>query len=139
MNLTSLFVQDHHKIGQLINQFKIDIDSDESRAITIFTQLKTILLRHFQEEEILYSRCKYDDESIIPLLNSIKEQHKVILSKLHDIHSSLSENRKISMTSFFTLLEKHKEQEERYLYPEFDKILTNEEKEQAYWDIKGKW
>ena len=36
------------------------------------------------------------------------------------------------------LLEQHKNTEEEYLYPEFDNILSDKEKEEVYWKIKSR-
>jgi len=55
---------------------------------------------------------------------------------LDKMQHSLREGNKIDTSGFYALLLRHKNIEERLLYPELDNVLSDKEKEDVYWKLK---
>ena len=70
------------------------------------------------------------------LLKQSEEQHLEILSALDEMGKAIRSGEKIDTGSFRMLLEKHKNMEERLVYPEFDNVLSDKDKEEVYSKIK---
>lgn len=156
INVIGLFLEDHDRIASLLNDFKNTKKSSKkisgvpeirrisehnkrsSKSKEIFKQLTEALTRHFHQEEILYSKYKYRTGEILPVLQTIRKEHSVILDKLDKANNSLGKGEQADVSGLFLLLERHKNQEDRLLYPELDRVLTDKEKEDVYWKIKVK-
>lgn len=136
LSVTGLFVEDHRRILFLLQNFKENKDRNIKKSIEVFNQLRQALQKHFREEDILYSKCKYSTGTILPILNTIRTEHHMIYSKLNEIQNALNTDQKIDLSGFYDLLEKHRDTEEEFLYPEFDNILSDRDKEDVYWKIK---
>ncbi len=136
INLVGLFVNDHKRIVALLNEFKRS--KRNKTAKTIFEQLDYSLRLHFKEEEYLYSKYKQKTGEFLGSLQTIKKEHETIIGYLDAIRRALNNSSKINIKEFFPLLERHKNIEERLLYPELDNALTEKEKEDVYWKIKVK-
>lgn len=136
-NIISLFVEDHERIAQLLTEFKKDKNKNPKKAKEIFKQLHNDLIKHFHQEKILYSKYKQTTGDILPIIQTVNQEHIVILEKLMNIHQSLDkEETNIDVSNLYSLLEKHKNVEERNLYPELDLVLSEKEKEDIYWKMK---
>ena len=68
------------------------------------------------------------------VLKMIKEDHAIILRKVKE----LRESKDPDFNELLTILERHKNIEERLVYPEYDKVLTDTEKEEVYWKLRVK-
>ncbi len=136
-NVISLFLEDHERISQLLTEFKKLKHKNIRKAKDIFKQLHQDLIRHFHQEKILYSRYKQTTGDILPILQTINKEHTTILEKLLGIQRSLAkEDTNIDISDLYAILEKHKNVEDRLLYPEFERILSEKEKEDMYWKMK---
>jgi hemerythrin len=137
VNIISLFVEDHERIASLLKDFKKHKHENTKKVKDIFKQLQQALIDHFHQEEILYSKYKHKTGEIIPALQTIGKEHIIILEKLGNIQKSLIHGEtNINISGLYTLLERHKNIEDRLLYPEFDRVLSDKEKEDVYWKIK---
>ena len=129
-DVISLFVEDHKKIAAILKELK-EKNSDKA----MLENLRVWLTKHFNEEERLYSEYKHKTGKILPVLQTIRKEHETIKKELMDFESSKRTKEKLSK-EIITLLERHKNVEERILYPELDKILSEKEKEEIYWKLK---
>lgn len=135
-NIISLFVEDHARISSLLNDFKKNKYKKSKKTAGLFNQLSNALRNHFKEEELLYSKYKYKTGNIIPVIQTIKREHEIFSGKLDMMQLSIKKQDKINTTGFFELLLRHKNIEERLLYPELDNVLSDKEKEDIYWKLK---
>src|SRR3989338_1541222 len=129
-SLTSLFVFDHKRIFELINDLKAEKGREAQHKI--FQKIDASLRDHLKEEEQLYSRYHQSTGELLPVFSSLKREHELFLHYLEDIKRSLERGIKAETKIFFSLLERHKNVEERLVYPEFDRVLSKKEKEEHY-------
>lgn len=136
-NLVALFVEDHQKITELLKDFKKHKSQHTKKSRETFKQLYEALKNHFCQEEILYSKYKHTTGEILPVLQTIKREHELIFDRLNSINQALNKG-KISVEAYglYPLLERHKNTEERLLYPELERALSEKEKEEVYWKIR---
>lgn len=125
-SLRSLFNDDHKKIVTLLNALKKNVNNDEK-----IKELQLVLHKHFKEEELFYTKNQYMPSPIIPMLKSILDEHTVIRTKLKTLDSFEK------ITELIKILAKHKKTEEDFLYPELDSAISDVEKDEIYWKIKG--
>jgi len=86
------------------------------------------LVKHFrQEEEILFPAAKGKDKRIDSLIDEIISEHRKIESLVESLKTK--NNYKEILNELGNLLESHIRKEERNLFPEIEKILTEEELE----------
>ncbi len=135
-NIISLFVKDHERITSLLNDFDIIQKNEPKKALGILKQLNQTLTVHFHQEEILYSNYKNAAGEIIPVMQTIRKEHEIILKKIEKATNSLNKGSGIDTTSLLSLLERHKNIEQGLLYPELDRVLSEKDKEDVYWKIK---
>jgi hemerythrin len=139
INVTGLFVEDHKRIASLLNDFKKHKHDGSKKTKELFKELNRALIIHFHQEELLYSQYKYKTGDILPILQTIRGEHTDILEHMNKIQQSLKQNsNKIDIAGLYGILERHKNMEERLLYPELDSVLSSKEKEEVYWKIKVK-
>ncbi|MFH1641778.1 MAG: hemerythrin domain-containing protein [Nanoarchaeota archaeon] len=129
-NIINLFVEDHNRITELLDIFT------GKKTKHNFNNLKKALEKHFVEEELLYSRYKYKTGEIIPVLQTVGKEHSNILEILKKIEAAVKKIYAVGILELYALLERHKNMENRLLYPELDKVITDKEKEEVYWSIK---
>jgi len=139
INIVGLFVEDHERINSLLGDFKKHKHKNTKKAREIFKQLQQGLIKHFHQEEILYSTYKYRTGNIMPIIQTIREEHSIILDKLTNIQQTLKKRQtQIDVSELYTFFERHKNVEDRLLYPELDSVLSDKEKEEVYWKLKVK-
>jgi hemerythrin len=127
--VTNLLLEDHKRISSLI------LKSMDEESLK---QLKLILHKHFKEEEIFFSKYKYATGPLIPIMEQIREEHPKITEMLNNITKELKQKKSTAtVRELLRLLSHHKKLEEDYLYPEIDNLLSDSEKEEIYWKIKG--
>jgi hypothetical protein len=137
-NLMSLFVDDHKKITNLLLDFKKQLDKKDPKCKDTFQIAHQILITHFHQEEVLYSNYRNTTGDIIPVIKTIRKEHQIILKKLTKINKALETSAEIDISKLLSILERHKNVEDRLLYPELDRILSDTEKEEIYWKMNVK-
>jgi len=137
LSIIGIFLEDHDRIESMLSDFKKHKHEGSKKTYELFKDLSGALVRHFHQEEILYSTYKHKTGQIIAVLQTVREEHEIILKKLSKINDSLmKQNSDIDVSELFTLLQRHKNVEDRLLYPELDRVLTDKEREEVYWKIK---
>ncbi len=121
INILSLLVEDHKKIEKLIEQFKQDKNN--------FSALNDAMIKHFREEEKLYSAYLSTTNKTLPIIQTITKEHEILANNLKQAQYSSD------ISEFEALVQRHKNMEERLLYPELDKELSENQKENAYWGM----
>jgi len=122
INFKAMMVKNHNKIVGFFNQFKRAINNRDKS----FNKFKWELEKHlFIEENIIFShtKLKMGDDLIIPRLI---EEHKDMLKMLGSLKGDLAN--KIKLKKFEELLKKHRNFEDKTLYPLLDKRLNDSEK-----------
>jgi hemerythrin superfamily protein len=99
--------------------------------IEIFGELHHLLKRHFKEEEVLYTKYRHKGGTILPILNTVAREHEMILHKVEGIRRALLKGEYVDLTGLYLALTRHKNIEEKLLYPELDNVLSEKEKEEA--------
>ena len=137
VNITAVFVKDHERMSKLLEDFKDDKQKTQKKNIEIINQLQNFLKKHFKEEELLYSKYKLTTGNLLPVIQTIKSEHKSFLESLDNMQTALKNgSTEIELFDIYHLLIKHKNVEERLLYPELDNALSDKEKEEVYWNIR---
>lgn len=130
INITDLMLSDHSKIKRLMNAFIKNPDKKNFNTFNwalqkhLFVEEKAILIEYMSEKTT---------ESMLIILH----QHIKILKTLEEFRKKLSKNEDINFTNFNALLEEHIEVEERDIYPELDRILTLEKKQEIQEKIRS--
>ena len=70
----------------------------------IFRQLYESLRIHQHQEEILYSNYKHRTGEILPVLQTIRKEHEIILRKLDNINKAVNEEKTGLFPHFSSLL-----------------------------------
>jgi hypothetical protein len=121
ISIMSTLLEDHESIKKLIEEYEKSKDKDTLK------KLQKKLSTHFIEEEILYSKYEFETHKKIPVVQRIMDEHKLIKEKLEN-----------NTEEALGLIRRHKNIEERLVYPEFEKNLSEWDKEEAYREIKNK-
>jgi len=129
--ILSLMIKDHCKIEGLINDLdqksKIDFDS----MIKSFNKFEWELEKHiFIEEKAIFTSYKPDDViEGFKMLPELTNQHNYILNTINNWRFDVRKKRNlININSFKEFLIKHKNYEEKEVYPKLDQALSEHEK-----------
>ena len=117
------FVEDHKRLASL---FKYLGQNDSLIQIRDIIQA---FQRHIKKEELLYSKYKHETGEIIASINTIRTEHVQILKMLGGLEKKFNET---ALKELIALLERHKNVEERLLYPKLDEVLSAEDKDEVY-------
>lgn len=124
--ITSHFLSDHQVLERMFSEFEIKGSTD------LLNDMKNSLSRHWREEEILYNSYKGKKKDFVSRIRTVLDQHRIMESLLNDFYIN-REKDKISMLK--KLLYEHRNLEEKYVYPEFDIELSDEEKQDIADDL----
>jgi len=131
-------MKDHHAlIETLFNEFKNNLGKEDAEEL--LGNFRWELQKHFLvEEEVVFRVC---DESIeaelCKLIPNLTAQHDSMIKILNTIEKSVPNIKDADVNSFQTLLESHKEMEEKNVYSELDSKLDKKEKEIMVARISG--
>ena len=129
--ILSLMTKDHCKIERLINDLeeknKIDFDS----MIKSFNKFEWELEKHiFIEEKAIFT--SYKPENVTDgykMLPELTNQHNFILNTINNWRADVRKKRNLTnIYSFKEFLIKHKNYEEKELYPKLDQALSERKK-----------
>jgi len=133
-SILSLMTKDHEDIEQLINKLDESIDKDYETMKNAFENFEWKLEKHlFVEEKAIYTF--YEPTDIVngyEMLPIIMKQHNYILNTLSIMRRQVRNGKKpedhLQLKSF---LHKHKNYEEREVYPKLDESLNASQKKQV--------
>ena len=142
VSITHYFEADHDRLDGLFRHFQEFKQSDYSRAREYFVQFKFGLQRHIiWEEEILFPffEKKFGLHDIGPTV-VMRNEHRQIGKCLEDIHKKVQESNPgsdLEEKALLEVLKLHNLKEEQVLYPAIDSMITREEVESAFVQMKN--
>ena len=131
IDLLTLMVGDHCKIEKLLDELEKNVEKDYSVMAKSFNKFEWELEKHiFIEEKAIFT--SYSPENVVEgykMLPELTKQHNVILNKLGNMRKDVRSRRKIQdIYGFKEFLLKHKNFEEKSVYPRLDQSLDEDEK-----------
>jgi len=126
---------DHHQGLILAQQLKKDAPQYKGMPSTLegkkeytLTFYKTELKKHFEDEEkILFPFVKSKNEDVDKLIEEIISEHRNMESLIKELHET--DQLENVLDELGWLLEKHIRKEERELFVEIEKVLSEDELE----------
>lgn len=130
-NIFAIMIEDHCRIEELINNLEKNIDKGYTTVQELFNKFEWNLEKHiFIEEKAIFT--SYNPDDIIDgykMLPELTKQHNVILNQLNIIRKNIRKRREIiEIYSFKEFLLRHKNFEERNVYPNLNESLNDEQK-----------
>ena len=124
-------VKDHCKIEQLIDKIEENLDSNRAKIIDLFNEFEWVLEKHvFVEEKAIFT--SYKPDNVIEgykMLPELTKQHNEILNRLDIMRREVYSKGIINdIYSFKQFIIKHKNYEEKEVYPKLDLALDDEQK-----------
>jgi hemerythrin-like domain-containing protein len=131
INILALMVKDHCKIENLINDLEEKTKKDFDSMVKSFNKFEWELEKHiFTEEKAIFT--SYKPENVIEgykMLPELTKQHNFIINILNNWRKDIrKKNNLTDVYSFKEFLMKHKNYEEKDVYPKLDQALSEEEK-----------
>jgi hemerythrin-like domain-containing protein len=129
--ILELMVRDHNKLLKYLGLVEKNIKEDPKAAISSFNTFEWNLQKHFFVEEraiFTWYNPENIDEGYVLFLDLAK-QHTAILDKLRLLKKGLQNNEALDFTEFKNILMKHKNHEEKNVYPVLDKEINEGEKQ----------
>jgi len=126
-----IMIKDHEKIEQLLNTLEKDMDKDFKTMKKSFHNFEWELEKHiFIEEKAIFTYYSPTDTSYgYKMLPLVTKQHNYILNMLNNWRKDIVKNHFISnITELKEFIIKHKEYEEKELYPKLDESVDENEK-----------
>ena len=131
INILALMVKDHCKIENLLNDLEEKTNRDFDSMVKSFNKFEWELEKHiFTEEKAIFT--SYKPENVIEgykMLPELTKQHNFIINTLNNWRKDIRKKNKLTdVYSFKEFLMKHKNFEEKDVYPKLDQALSEEEK-----------
>lgn len=124
-------IKDHCKIENLINDLEENIDANRSKIIDLFNKFEWVLEKHiFIEEKAIFLSYRPEDVNEgYKMLPELTKQHNEILNRLdiirREVHTRGVINDVYGLKQFII---KHKNYEEKEVYPKLDMALNDDQK-----------
>jgi len=130
-DILSLMVKDHCKIEKLLDDLERHIDKDHLPIKESFYKFEWELEKHlFVEEKAIFTSYHPEDISEgYKMLPEITIQHNFIINQLNNWRKDVQSKKKIDgFNEFKRFLVKHREFEEKEIYPRLDQSLDETQK-----------
>ena len=129
--ILGLMVSHHALIEVLFSLFKNEAAAKSSKAADSLSDLTWEVKKHFFiEESAIFDFLPVKTMDLFKTVNHLKEEHTDMLSSLKNFSDNLAGIKDYEFESFHTLLEEHRETEEKILYPRLDKEMEDDQKRQ---------
>ncbi|HLZ33903.1 MAG TPA: hemerythrin domain-containing protein [Nitrospira sp.] len=139
--ISSFFEQDHDRLDALFQSFQTLKRHDFAKAKEAFREFKFGLQRHIVwEEDLLFPLWEEKtgmSESGPTCV--MRNEHRLIGEQLEAIHDKVAEQNPDSdqeEAALQNLLGSHNMKEERVLYPSIDQVLSEEERQTVFRNMK---
>ena len=131
ISILALMIRDHCKIEELINDLEEKTKGDFESMVKSFNKFEWELEKHiFTEEKAIFT--SYNPQNVLEgykMLPELTTQHNFIVNKLNNWRDDVRKKRRISdVYGFKEYIIKHKNYEEKNVYPKLDQALSEEEK-----------
>lgn len=120
MHFFSRFLKDHEQILAMISG--LESERGVSKKLEKLSLLKNVLESHFRMEEGVYERYRLQTGDWVPVIDSVLIEHKEIFSSCGMLEAELSKGRDMDLSGIILLLKRHKNKEERLLYPKLEVV-----------------
>jgi hypothetical protein len=131
-DILELMVKDHCKIEQLLDKLEANVGKDYPTMMKSFNKFEWELEKHiFVEEKAIFTSYRPEDVTEgYKMLPELTKQHNVILNKLDLMRKDVRNKRKFTdIYGFKEFLIKHKNFEEKDVYPMLDQALDDVQKQ----------
>jgi len=139
MNILSLMKKDHHEIESLIDSLADSLDGSYDVMRNHFERFEWKLEKHlFVEEKAIFTFYEPEDVTQgFQMLPTIMKQHNFILNELSKMRKQVNNGKTpAGLDELKVFLEKHRNYEEKDLYPKLEDTLTADQKEKVVERIK---
>ncbi|MCF7835773.1 MAG: hemerythrin domain-containing protein [Candidatus Marinimicrobia bacterium] len=126
--LLKLMVAHHGLIEALLVVFK-DSLNDPQKAQESFDDFKWQTEKHFfVEEKVNFRFVLVDQEELYKIVQRLTDEHSQMLGMLGRLEDQLKKGEQVEMDALVDMLTKHREVEEKVLYPKMDELLGEYQK-----------
>jgi len=138
-NILDVMINDHRRLEKFLDEFEANIDKEYSLMRESFNKFEWELEKHlFTEEKAIFTL--YNPEDVTggyKMLPELTNQHNFLVNKLDNWRKDIRNNRKIEgFYEFKKFLIKHREFEEKEVYPRLNESLDEAQKKQIINRIK---
>lgn len=128
--ILNTMIEEHALIEVLLLVFKNDLTKEPGSAENSLNKFSWELEKHFfVEERAIFKFCGSPDSEICQIVQELIQEHSIMLEMLNEIKNDLVIGKNIEISSFLILLEKHRNTEEKKLYPKIDQEFSQENKD----------
>jgi hemerythrin superfamily protein len=128
--ILDMMISHHALIELLLTEFKDDLDKNRQAADKSFDEFRWELDKHiFVEERVIFKFCNVVSAESCKIVFALVKEHDEMLKMINRMKEDLTANNRVDVSNFQTLLTRHREVEERKLYPKMDQELDKAQKE----------
>ena len=132
-DILTLMVKDHCRLEKLLDELEKKVDKDHPMMKETFYKFEWELEKHlFTEEKAIFTLYNPEDVSEgYKMLPELTKQHNYIVNMLDNWRKNIRNNKKLDgFYDFKKYLIKHREFEEKDVYPKLDLTLNDKQKKQ---------
>jgi len=134
VSILTLMKQDHHSIESLIDTLEEHLDGSYDLMRNHFEKFEWKLEKHlFVEEKAIFTF--YEPEDTVQgfqMLPTLMTQHNYIINELNKMRKDVANGKTpVGLEELKMFLMKHRNYEERDVYPKLEETLTKDQKEQV--------
>ena len=130
-SILALMKQDHHNIESLLDALDEHLDASSEEIKQYFERFEWNLEKHlFIEEKAIFTFYEPEDLSQgYKMVPTVITQHNYILNELKNMRKIINTGKiPTGLDEFKSFLMKHRNYEERDVYPKLEEELTDEQK-----------
>jgi len=130
-NILDVMVKDHKRLLKSLNDIENNIKDDYENLLESFNKFEWSIEKHFfVEERAIFSYYNPDKiEESYHLFTDIAKQHTQILERIESLRNRLRMSKTIDVSDVKKMLIKHKNFEEKNVYPLLDSEIDEGEKQ----------
>lgn len=129
--ILNLMVIHHGLLETLWTVFRDNLDKNRKRAEETLNSFQWELEKHFfSEEKVIFRFCTKEDSESCKLVKKLWQEHTVMLEMLNQLKNDLIAKAAADTAEFHEFMIKHRELEEKELYPRLDRELLGPVKEE---------
>jgi len=130
-NISEIMARDHDVMIDLLNEFSECMDHESHIQKKAFEKFLWEIEKHiFTEEKVVFTLYTPEDfKEGYKMVPQLMKEHDIINKKLNEMRKNIYAGKPCDSQGFKDLLVKHKDFEERSLYPLLDEALDEKAKE----------
>lgn len=130
-NILAIMIKDHCKIEKLLDELEQKTNQEYAEMVKAFNKFEWELEKHvFAEEKAIFTN--YNPQDVTEgyrMLPELTKQHNYIVNQLNNWRRDIRNKKTISdIFSFKQFIIRHKNYEEKEVYPRLDQALTEDQK-----------